>query len=130
MAVEPPKISNPHSLQARNQAAEIKLRAERKLGELLAAMEKHKGGNPNRSHNVTGSSTLKDMGVEKMQSHRWQLESHLPDEAFEEHVARTKKAEQKLTSVSVQRKAKEYVRQQARVVDAERVEHVQDLGSC
>ena len=36
-------------LEAQNDAAEIRLRAERKLGELLADMDKHPGGNVNRS---------------------------------------------------------------------------------
>src|SRR5258708_20250163 len=33
-------------LEAQNDAAEIRLRAERKLGELLAALPKHDGGHP------------------------------------------------------------------------------------
>ena len=60
-----------NGLSAQNYAAEIKLRAERKCGQLLAAMEKHKGGRPskeNRSHDVTG---LEELGIGKMQSHRW-----------------------------------------------------------
>src|SRR2546430_2275923 len=42
-------------LEAQNDAAEIRLRAERKLGELLASMDKHPGGNLNRSQPATGS---------------------------------------------------------------------------
>ena len=42
-------------LEAQNDAAEIKLRAERKLGELLAAIRaKHPGGNANLSQPATG----------------------------------------------------------------------------
>lgn len=54
-----------------NRAVRIKLSAERKAGELLANMEKHKGGRPsgNRSHNATGLSSL---GINKTQSSRWQ----------------------------------------------------------
>jgi len=47
-------------------AAEVKLRAERKAGELLAETIT-KGGDP-KSHDVT----LNILGIEKMQSHRWQ----------------------------------------------------------
>src|SRR5881275_1856117 len=43
-------------LEAQNDAAEIRLRAERKWGELLARMEKHPGGNTNRSQPATGSN--------------------------------------------------------------------------
>jgi hypothetical protein len=35
-------------LEAQNDAAEINLRAERKLGELLGAIDKDRGGNFNR----------------------------------------------------------------------------------
>jgi hypothetical protein len=36
-------------------ATEIKVRAERRAGELLRGMDKHTGGNPNLSHDTTGS---------------------------------------------------------------------------
>jgi hypothetical protein len=44
-------------------------------------MEKNKGGQPsekNRAHDVPGTPTLKDLGIHKMQSQRWQqiAESH------------------------------------------------------
>jgi hypothetical protein len=58
------------TLEMQNAAAEIKLRAERRAGEMLAQMEKH-NGDP-RSRDVTRVS---DLGISKMQSHRWQLEA-------------------------------------------------------
>jgi hypothetical protein len=39
-------------------------------------MEKNKGGQPsekNRSHHVTGTPSLKDLGIHKMQSVRWRI---------------------------------------------------------
>jgi len=57
----------------------IKLRAERRAGDLLAEMEMNPGGQAEqescRSHDVTVTPPkLSDLGVSKMQSSRWQLE--------------------------------------------------------
>ena len=59
--------------------AELRIRAERKAGELLARMEKNagaKGSGSNqhevRSHDAT-TPTLSDLGINKHQSSRWQL---------------------------------------------------------
>lgn len=88
-------------LSAQNYAAEIKLRAERKCGQLLAAMEKHKGGRPskeNRLHDVTG---LEELGIGKMQSHRWQLEAKVPEKDFESFVRSTHEGGKELTSTAL-----------------------------
>lgn len=66
-------------LEIQNQCAEIKIRAERRAGEILAGMEKNPGakGIGVRFHDVT-TPKLEDLGVSKTQSHRWQLEVSLP----------------------------------------------------
>jgi hypothetical protein len=72
-------------LEAQNDAAEIKLRAERKLGELLGAIDKDRGGNFNRSQPATGSSKpvrLQDLGVSKSQSSRWQAIAAVPEQVL------------------------------------------------
>ena len=77
------------SLDAANAAAEIKLRAERKAGEMLAAMEKKPAGRPsgNRSHDATDSPpSLDELGIKKSQSSRWQQEACVPDEQFEQYL--------------------------------------------
>jgi hypothetical protein len=53
-------------------AAEIKLRAERKCGELLAKMEKK--SNQHGAGNAM-LPALAESGISKMQSHRWQAEA-------------------------------------------------------
>ena len=52
-------------------AEEIKLRAERRAGELLNETPKNKGGQY-RSQAVTGTLTLENIGVTKNQSSKWQ----------------------------------------------------------
>jgi phage N-6-adenine-methyltransferase len=75
--------------EAANAAAEIKLRAERKAGEMLAAMDKPSGGSCGREENWTRmlpahSPTL---GAElTRQSSRWQREARVAADDFEAYL--------------------------------------------
>ena len=76
------------SLDAANAASAIKLRAERKAGEMLAVMEKNKGGGDQSTGNgVLPVLSLEDLGIEKMQSSRWQREAAVAEDTFEEYLA-------------------------------------------
>jgi len=58
-----------------NQCAEIKIRAERRMGEMHKVEIDHKGGRPKekRLHDETVSKTsLADVGIDKNESHRYQ----------------------------------------------------------
>jgi N6-adenosine-specific RNA methylase IME4 len=99
-------------LEAQNTAAEIRLRAERRAGELLAEMPKH-DGNP-RLHDAT---RLADLGIEKTQSHRWQRIASLPSDDFEAHIGRTKERGHELTTAGVLKLARK-VQAAAAVVDS------------
>jgi N6-adenosine-specific RNA methylase IME4 len=105
-------------LEAQNKAAELKLRAERRLGELLKEMEKRDGGDASRAR-LRGATELpprlQDLGIEKTQAHRYQTIATLPEEAFEAHLAETQAAGQELTTAEVLRLAK-------RLADAERLD--------
>ena len=58
-----------YSLDIQNQATEIKLRAERKAGELLQKMEKARDSNPNLLHGATSSQpTYKKLAIERTQA--------------------------------------------------------------
>lgn len=81
------------SLEAQNAAAEIKLRAERRAGELLEEMPKHPAGRPpeNRFHDETDSPpAYADLGIQKTQAYRWQQVAKIPEPEFERHVEETK----------------------------------------
>ena len=82
---------------------EIKLRAERKAGEMLAETELDKGGRPaeNQSHDASSLPKLKELGIEKDQSSRWQNIASIPEETFEEHIKKVINSKKELTSVSV-----------------------------
>jgi 16S rRNA G966 N2-methylase RsmD len=100
------------SLEMQNAVAEIKLRAERKAGDLLTAMEKNKGsrgvGVP--FHDGT-APRLQDLGISRQQSHRWQKEADVPEKDFEKFVQETKAKGQELTSASLLDLAREKANQ-------------------
>jgi hypothetical protein len=70
---------------AERQACEIRLRAERKAGQLLARAPKANGGRPSQ----TGASgipiipTLDDLGISKKQSSQWQKLGAMPQHDFD-----------------------------------------------
>lgn len=84
------------SLEVQNQAAEIRLRAQRKAGTLLADMEMH-DGNPHD----TMSPRLNDLGITPKQSSRWQTEAKVPEEAFETFIAEANNAGQEITQAAL-----------------------------
>ena len=90
------------SLSMQNMAAEIRLRAEKKLGKLLYERVNHQGGRSSkRSHDATVS--LRALGVSKSQSSRLQRVARIPDEAFERYIATTKDSREELTTAGLLR---------------------------
>ncbi len=88
-----------------NQAAEVKLRAERRAGELLAAMPKHPPGRePYRSPSPTDIPTLEDLGVTKDQSSEWQKLARVPQVDFDAAIEQAK-ADGDVTRAGVTRRS-------------------------
>lgn len=91
---------------------EIKVRAERKAGEMLAEMEKNpgaKGSGSNqhevRSHDVTAPK-LSDLGISKNESSRWQKLAAVPEDKFEQAVSAAKEIAGEVTTAAMLRAAK------------------------
>jgi len=96
-----------YCLEAQNHAAELKLRAERRLGELLAAGPKHEGGRPARTGPIVApvSKTYADQGINKKQAQRWQQIATVPEAAFERQLAEAKESKAELTTAGMLRVA-------------------------
>jgi Protein of unknown function (DUF3102) len=90
--IDDARVKDAENIEAKRRACEIRLRAERKAGQLLQGMEKAKAGRPpqNPSTDATdfrGAPTLTDLGISRDQSSRWQQLADGPDEHFETALA-------------------------------------------
>jgi hypothetical protein len=84
-------------MDAQNEAAEIRLRAERRAGELLRVAV-----TPSNQH--TGRSLPE--GVRKHESHRFQQVADVPEPVFEGYLAAKKDAGQEITTSELLRKGR------------------------
>jgi hypothetical protein len=94
-------------LELQNYAAEVKLRAERKAGELLAQLQLH--GGDRKSEKAEARPKLEDIGISKDQSSRWQLTAAVSDRDFEKYVAEAKTNNGEVTTAGLLRVAKQVV---------------------
>jgi N6-adenosine-specific RNA methylase IME4 len=78
------------------QATEIRMRAERRAGELLRetadTKQRHSGHGDQKTGSQAATPKLKDLGINKTQSSRWQNLAALPKEQFEAKVESASKA--------------------------------------
>lgn len=110
------------SLEMQNACAEIKLRAERRAGEILRDMPKNTGNAGNGRPSKLGGNivlppkddtpTLSDIGLTKMQSSRFQSIASIPELSFEQAIAETKATkDRELTTERMLKLAKDIKRQ-------------------
>jgi site-specific DNA-methyltransferase (adenine-specific) len=111
------------SQRSQNAAAEIKLRAERRLGELLRSMPKH-NGDP-RSHDVT---RLRDLEIGKMESSRCQVIAAVPESEFNGTIAEAVRSNRELTSREMIVKGRRHRRAEAKWGEMERVRRIEPAG--
>ena len=105
-------------LEAQNAAAEMKLRAERKAGHVLADMHLH-GGN-RRSRRRAAAIRLKQCGITHGQSHRWQREASVSEEGFERYITATRALGKEISTAGLLRLARQHAAQQPEEADAAR----------
>ena len=93
------------TLEIQQDAAELKLRAERRAGELLAPL-RLRGGN-RKSKTPQGFLTLEALGIDDHQSSDWQQIAQLSTEDFDAYIYETREAQRRLTTHGVLRLAKD-----------------------
>lgn len=84
-------------------ATEIKVRAERKAGEMLAEMDKNKGAAATRSRDGSALPTLEKLGISHNQSSRWQKLAAIPPSQFEQAVEAAKEIAGEVTTAALLR---------------------------
>ena len=102
------------SLETQNDCAEIKIRAERRAGQLLQESGRKKGETDKAIICREGrlSPTLKELGIEPKRSMRWQIIAGIPERVFEEHIESTRAMASELTTAGVLMLAKRQQRRQ------------------
>ena len=84
---------------AERQACEIRIRAERRCGEMLPDVLEH--GGDRKSESRSHDATLNKLGISKQQSSRWQKLADIPDKQFERDLT----GDEKLSTTGLLRKA-------------------------
>ncbi len=90
------------SLEVQNECAEVRIRAERRAGEMLKEMAKtnqREGrGGDRKSNSDDGRLNLGELGINYNESSRYQKIAELPKNFFESQIKNTKKSKKELTT--------------------------------
>jgi hypothetical protein len=91
-------------IEIQNYAAELKLQAERLAGHFISEL-KLRGGD-RKSDQAGNHLKLKDLGIDKNQSARWQLEATVPESIFRDFVRKVHATGNEISSAALLRLAK------------------------
>lgn len=92
-------------LEIQNQAAEMKLRAERRAGAMLSKLKLH--GGDRREETASDRVTLEEIGISKDQSSRWQLAASVPEKAFERFLEEAQQEQGEVTTAGLTKLARD-----------------------
>lgn len=104
-----------------NDAAEMKLYAERRAGGMLAELEKRDGGHASKARSQPATElppTLEELGITKDESSNWQAIASLAQEVYDDAIEKLKAANKRLTTAGMVKLAKKKKRTEARAVIA------------
>lgn len=83
--------------------AEIKIRARRKLGEISQELEKAKNETALPSGGKSKKDVLADAGVSTSVANRCEILADIPEEKFEDEIAKAKEKHKPITSASIEK---------------------------
>lgn len=115
------------SLESVNEIQEIKLRMERKAGELLDLEIPQGGDRKSRGRDVTLS--LSDVGISRHQSARWRRIAAIPEPIFEAFLVGTKESGEEITQAAALNLYRETAKAQKRK-DIEDMEVTKPTDGC
>jgi phage N-6-adenine-methyltransferase len=97
------------ALDAINAATQLRVRADRRMGEALAEMQKNEGGRPRESGDTTSPvpdvPTYAQLGIDKKQASRWQGLAGIGSEMFEAILEEHERQGAPVTTANVMRAA-------------------------
>ena len=119
-------------------ATEIKVRAERRAGQMLCESPKNPGakGTARRQHEVRSHRgtapppKLDELGITKNDSSRWQKLASIEEEVFEKALVERSLAAAYVTTASFLRQVKEAEREQRREANRATVDETDDLSDA
>lgn len=125
-------------LESQNYAAEIKLRAERRAGELLAEIDRVprtlRGAMLRTEEDAkllhetpTYMKTIRENGIEPRAAQHWQSIARMPETVFEAQIAQIKSSGQELTTSGIIRAIKAETKEQRREEKQERKEAIPEF---
>lgn len=110
------------SSEAVNDAMELVLEAERRIGAMLADMGLNGGDRKSECHD--DRVKLSDLGISALQSSRWQAEARVPEEQFQLWVEETREADKQLTSGALVKLGRQQSHRKQWAEDAEPIEGI------
>jgi hypothetical protein len=98
-------------LEAQNHATEIKIRAQRRAGEILLEMEKATAGRPSKNpsqakRNFENIPTYAEMDIRYQDASVWQTIAKVPEDDFRNFIERVKTEEKELSTAATYREAR------------------------
>ena len=86
------------NLEVQNEIAKLKIKAERKAGQILLDMEKKSNQHGEKNNSL---QSLEELGISRMQASRWQALARVSDEQFEEYCAKQSEEGKEITQAGV-----------------------------